>query len=792
MDPINHPEFKFIYDAKKGSFSLSSDREKWFSLGNMHLAVYYSKYKSSFLSLQQEWDIDQVVEEDFSDESLGRLKVTHIDINPDKNNLRFRISFSQALNSPLFFWRVRVINDSNVPVTIEWIDLLERLDESFPCTEDKRSADQQYGRELAFFSNGWQSWSRTAAYGIEEKPPRAVLSFIENAMASNSSTPRLKGQGNFASDFFGVLGDRNTRKAFLAGFLSQKEQFGSFELRRHGGSYHLRLRAACDNVRLDPGKSLVTDWAVLFPFNVDNEDPLGPYLEAVAGFHGIRIKEKAPVGWCSWYEFFTEVKAKNVLENLDTIKSMQSQLPLDLVQLDDGYQTEGGDWFSFTQDFPQGLKPLVEATNQEGFTPGLWIAPLIANVKAKLIKDHPEYFLKNKWHGRVSAGFISNKFANALDISYPEAQKYIQKVIRTAVEDWGYPYLKLDFLYAGALKGEYKDKTRTRAQLLRESFSQIREAAGSDTFILGCGAPLGSSLGLFDGMRIGADVDGFWAPKLFGIPKVFSSDPQLPSARNAIQNILTRAFIHRRWWINDPDCLLVRADTELNLDEVHSLATVIGMSGGAVLLSDDLPRLPEERIRISQALLPVIGKRPRVLDWFDQQTPQYLRLDLSGPIGDWSVLAWFNWSDETFLTYLLEKDFHLEKADYQVSEFWSQECCTVPAGEELWHGDVPAHGVVLLAVRKTKQGEPSYLGSNLHFSQGFEVTSWKADDDHLEIKINPGKEISGHIDLFVPFPVRQIKINDEQGSWEDGKAGVIRVKIPRCSFAEIKVFSIAE
>ena len=792
MDSEKFQEFDFQYIAEKGRFSLSSCREKWFSLQNLHLAVYYTKYRNSFLSLQQEWDIQSIENEDVSDETLGELVVTHIDTHPDKNNISYRMSFSQAKDSPLFFWRLRVINNSKVPVIVEWIDLLERLDESLPCSGSRTSKDEEYGKDLAFFSNGWQSWSRTAAYGIEEKPPRAVLPFIENAMAANSSTPRLKGQGFFASDFFGVVGDRNTRKAFLAGFLSQKEQFGSFEMRRYGKNYHLRLRAACDDIRLDPGKSVVTDWAVLYPFQIDSEDPIGSYLDAVAGFHGIKIKENIPVGWCSWYEFFTEVKAKNVLENLETIKDMQSKLPLDLVQLDDGYQTEGGDWFSFTEDFPQGLKPLVEETKNSGLTPGLWMAPLIANLKAKLIKEHPEYFLKNKFGGRVSSGFISNKFANALDGSQPGAQDYVKKVIRTAVEDWGYPYLKLDFLYAGALKGKHHDKTMTRAQILRNSFALIREAAGDDTFILGCGAPLGSSLGLFDGMRIGADVDGFWEPKLFGISKFFRNDPQLPSARNAIQNILTRSFFHRRWWINDPDCLLVRADTELTLDEVKSLATVIGMSGGAVLLSDDLPKVPEERIRIAQALFPVIGKRPRVIDWFDRQTPQYLRLDLSGPTGSWFVLAWFNWSEETFLTYLLEKDFHLEKADYHVSEFWSQESRDVSAGEELWSGDVPPHGVVLLAVRQIKKDEAVYLGSNLHFSQGYEVKIWDLKSDCLAFSIDSGKVISGQIQLSVPFNVEKVELNSENCHWETKENTKILIKIPECRFAKIKVFASKE
>ena len=35
----------------------------------------------------------------------------------------------------------------------------------------------------------------------------------------------------------------------------------------------------------------------------------------------------------------------------------------------------------------------------------------------------------------------------------------------------------------------------------------------------------------------------------------------MPSVRNALQNVLCRLPLHQRWWINDPDCLLLRPET---------------------------------------------------------------------------------------------------------------------------------------------------------------------------------------------------------------------------------------
>ena len=51
--------------------------------------------------------------------------------------------------------------------------------------------------------------------------------------------------------------------------------------------------------------------------------------------------------------------------------------------------------------------------------------------------------------------------------------------------------------------------------------------------------------------------------------------------------------MHGRLWANDPDCLLVRTDrTKLTLDETRTLASAIGLSGGMMLSSDDLDKVP--------------------------------------------------------------------------------------------------------------------------------------------------------------------------------------------------------
>jgi alpha-galactosidase len=54
----------------------------------------------------------------------------------------------------------------------------------------------------------------------------------------------------------------------------------------------------------------------------------------------MRARVSAPYqkGWCSWYYYFHEITEAALLANVRTLKQMRSAYPIDVIQLDDGYQ----------------------------------------------------------------------------------------------------------------------------------------------------------------------------------------------------------------------------------------------------------------------------------------------------------------------------------------------------------------------------------------------------------------------------------------------------------------------
>ncbi|MBI3361335.1 MAG: hypothetical protein HY023_09515, partial [Chloroflexi bacterium] len=322
-------------------------------------------------------------------------------------------------------------------------------------------------------------------------------------------------------------------------------------------------------------------------------------------------------------------------------------------------------------------------------------------------------------------------------------------LIESAVNEWGYPYLKLDFLYAAALPGKRHDPTQTRAQTLRRALELIRDAAGGDTFLLGCGCPLGSGVGIFDAMRVGPDVDATWTPRFRNSKRFFSREPGMPSARNAIRNTLARLPLHGRWWLNDPDCLLVRDTTDLTLDETLSLASAIALSGGLLFVSEDMETLTPERRAIAESLFPVISESAFAVDWMDRAMPELLALPLSGPVGDWTVVGLFNWNDvSTDRTLDLAVAGLDPSRPYHVSDFWNRRRFTASDGR-LTFANVPPHGVRLLAVRAVTEG-PQLLGSTFHFTQGAEIKELRVARGELRMVVELGRTAEGAIWLTLP------------------------------------------
>lgn len=780
---LSNTVFKVTLNAENGTFSILTADQNIPGIQNANLMLKYKINGIDFVNPVKEWVLTDPQPKKVDWMPQGEMDIMTFDVPVNDHGILVNLQFGILREYPLVVWKLDVSNQGGDPVEMQSIGLLDLdpdLDGKILWPEDRQQKEQ------GFFSNGWQSWSPSQWYPADGRMNVSNLGGLQLPMIKNPGTPLPREKGVFSSDFFAVIGDQVRRSGFLVGSLSQKYHFTSI-LADFNGDGRLQMWANGDNARLDPGCSISTDWAAFNPVLLDHREPLEKYLEAVARENHIRVPEESPTGWCSWYHFYTKISEPIIRENLKAIVEQQETLPLQLVQVDDGFESQIGDWFTFKPEFPNGVAPLAAEIKQEGLLPGLWLAPFILHPKAEIVKQHPEWLLRKANGKPVNCGFVWNALTTALDLTIPEALDYACRVVQTASANWGYPYLKLDFLYAAAVDCQYQDRTLTRAQVLRRGMEAIRAAVGPEVTLLGCGAPFGGMLGLVEAMRIGADVSGDWPPTFNGIKLFLKNEPAMPCARNSIRNIITRANLHGHWWINDPDCLLIRPDTHLSLAEVQSLASAIALTGGSLLVSDDLPSLPKDRLKIAECLLPIMGERARVVDWFDSSMPSMLRLDQVNDSGEWHILSKFNWLDESSDLTLSAEEYKLPTGDYWVSDFWSGKTILVNSEDQLWLEGIGAHGCAVTAWRKAMPNESVYLGSDLHISQGVEVADWKVDLNEIKLTLRLPRKVEGRIKVWVPGVVHSVKVNNQMVNTQTNADGILSIPVAVGGFAHVVV-----
>ncbi|MGH0031837.1 MAG: alpha-galactosidase [Myxococcota bacterium] len=453
-------------------------------------------------------------------------------------------------------------------------------------------------RSLRYLRNGWQSWSCTGARPLDDAGTPAFPSgpWLRGFHHAVGEVPGDRA-GWHESELVTVVGDAEGDACLLLGAYERGEAFALVYARRAGDALEAALELRFD-AELAPGESRALE-TLRVALGSDPSELLEAYAQDYGRRAGARVTWPTPSGWCSWYYAFHDVREDDVLRNLEALAAARDALPVEVVQIDDGFQRAIGDWRETNPKFPRGLAPLAADIRSAGFTPGLWTAPFCAVRESRLFEEHADWLLQGDdgpFQAMVHGQWAPDAKVHSLDPSRPEVTDHLEGLFADLVA-MGFRYLKLDFLFVAALAARAFDDGLGRAARLRRGLEAIRRGAGDEVFLLGCGCPLGAAVGVVDGMRIGPDVAPHWRPDAKG--RVPGLEETMPSTRSALRSILGRAWMHRRLWINDPDCLMVRGDdTQLSSAEREALAVAIAATGGACVFSDDLTKLDGDARRL--------------------------------------------------------------------------------------------------------------------------------------------------------------------------------------------------
>jgi len=440
------------------------------------------------------------------------------------------------------------------------------------------------------FCHGYQSWSptRTRRLGVDHDPSRHPRSHAL-VRAAYAADPGAAAPAELRSEQVTLVRGAGTELRCI-GFDGGEHHAGTLRLRVVDGRIEVTAEAWLGGARLDAGTAR-TLHALEVRSGDDPSTLLGDWAAQVGARMRARTRAPFQVGWCSWYHYFAGVDERAVRANL----ARSAEWPFEVFQVDDGFQAAIGDWLVTAETFPSGVDGVAAAIAAAGRTPGLWLAPFLAAPDSEVARTHPDWLARAPGDDRPAIGMFHETWGGVmwqLDTTHPEVQAHLARLARDLV-DAGYRYLKLDFTFSAAMPARVHDPYATPAERVRAGYDAVRAGAGDETFIVGCGCPLGPVVGAVDGMRIGPDVAPSWETPP-GTATLPGYEGAAPATRHALVNTMTRAFQHRRLWSNDPDCLMLRTtETALTAEENELWTRAVALSGGSAFVSDDLALLDD-------------------------------------------------------------------------------------------------------------------------------------------------------------------------------------------------------
>lgn len=368
-----------------------------------------------------------------------------------------------------------------------------------------------------------------------------------------------------------------------------------------------------------------------------------------------------PSGMCTWYYYYSRINETEVRLNAEWMAENLKEFGAQYVQIDDGWQGTGAEgsarnWEATNPDrFPKGMQSLAQHITSLGLTPGIWLAPHGQN-NDDVVAANPNVFLL-KSDGTSASETWEGRFL--LDPTTPESHTYLSNLFNK-LTGWGYDYFKIDgqpiVVDEYRTKQEFMRHPSDEAEgLYRDTLETIRNSIGPDRFLLGCwGLPI-EGAGIMNGSRTGGDIVLGWQ-----------------GFQVSLRPTLQYLYLHNIVWYSDPDVLLVRSP--LTLDQARVWATLQGLTGQALMLSDRLMDLSEERVELLRRVFPAVDIRP--LDLFP--TERYKRiwdLKINHLERPYDVVGVFNFGEkQSELTFLQWSELGIpDEQPVHVFDFWNAE-----------------------------------------------------------------------------------------------------------------------
>ena len=545
-----------------------------------------------------------------------------------------------------------------------------------------------------------------------------------------------------------TLYNETDRSGIAMGAIGPAVSYIQFNCRVDNDKILLEILSRMDEILVEPGETRESEEVLILA---------QPYKEALTNLfswmaetHNARKNIEPVYGWCSWYGRFNNIDEEYILNVTQAVKEQRERIPLEVIQLDDGWSGKFGDW-SANKKFPQGMQFYADKIRDAGAIPGIWMAPVYC-----MVEKPSDWFQNGKGH--------------FLDPTHPETEKFIISSIKK-MKDAGYSYFKFD--YNTIVDYRPHDPKMTNFEIMRHLFSLYRQTIGEESYLLACGAPNRPVVGFADASRIGFDGLARWK----SYPLADDSLPTLPTdIFDAVFTTALSSMMNNRLYVNDPDVtyLLPRAEDHiwqgpkesfdsvkngLNWTGLQTFQSYIGLLGGTAMASEPLHTTKYQQnnsLRMLEILSPPAPDKGWSMNGDTDPWGRQFGFIATRPWGNFASIALWNKEDTSSDIRLDTHTLQTIGTQFHVWSFWDEKYLGI-GDASFVAKNVTEHGCALLRLTQIPQQKdlPVVVGSNLHISMGSaELESVETTPNEMRIRLTNAGARDGKIYIYSRMPFR--------------------------------------
>jgi alpha-galactosidase len=587
----------------------------------------------------------EIADSDF-DDTLGRGHQAIVASTglPDRPDLTYTIRVYDA--QPFGDIQVQIQNHSGKTLEIQSIRSVEATGEDILNLHASPSADRVLSDSFS------EDWPPLQIYDLG-KSPNGIHRAVGSQLVYNQQSKESVFWGALTSDRLLTILHLKTKPgaggSAIDGFTV--DSAGTNEIQATDEESGLRDGPRENVIALSlplPTGGNVSSERLMFAVGSDYHAQLENYGAAIRQLHHSRIPEGNMLGWWSWTAFYMKITEGNTFTNALWQAQHLKSLGYDWFHFDFGYGFARADYATpNASKFPRGMRSLTQRIQQLGLNIGIWTAPFEVGERSSVYENHKDWLVHNASGQPIQVTTDEenrNERVFALDTTNPGAQEFLRQTYHTLVREWGARYIKLDFMDNTAIEGYYFRPNTTALEAQRMGLQVIREAVGDDVLLDKDGSPMLNPVGLVDDGRVSQDTGHTFT-----------------RSKEAASGIAARYYMHRNFFINDPDAFTVsrqlleerEIQAPLTLNEAEVSIALAAVSGGMYEIGDDLPTLGADSDRVALLKNPdllqiaKLGRAAIPVDLLSYRAEDELSsVFLLHEDARQSILAVFNWTEQ--------------------------------------------------------------------------------------------------------------------------------------------------